>query len=122
MSRSPGPLALAIAGLALLQALLSAWLAVRIWTGGVALPQDNPLATLHSLAYAGSALLTLIWMARAVGRVTRAGAVDLSAGPVMAVLWWFVPLANLVMRSRSLRSYAAPRSGRRIGTGSVEAC
>lgn len=95
--RTPGPLALAIAVLALIQAILSARLAAQVWSSGLPLAPDEPLAVWHSFAYAGSALLTLVWLARAIRRVQQAGAVDLSAGPVMAVVWWFVPVANLVM-------------------------
>lgn len=97
MSRSPGPLALAIAGLAFAYVLLSSLLAFQVWTSGLSPAPDNALAIWQSFAYAGCALATLVWLARAIRRVEQAGAVDLSAGPVMAVVWWFVPLAQLVM-------------------------
>lgn len=94
-----GLLAAATAALAIFSALLAglgAWLAL---TGPSAAPHpsEGAFGLWQSLVHVVAAILTLTWLSLGLRDVRTAGAVDLSAGPVGAVLWWFVPVANLVM-------------------------
>lgn len=119
-----GPLAMAIAALAVATALASAWMAHSAWLAGIAHAPDleAPGYTLILLLQAGCAILTFVWLYRAVERVRKAGAQGLSVGPWGAVGWWFVPLANLFMPVRivaELRKAAIdPRDWQAV-TGSI---
>jgi hypothetical protein len=99
----PGALAVVIAGLALAAAAVSALLAWQAWQAGVPeLPELEGGATIaQSVLQLASAVLVMVWLSRGLARVRRAGAIDLSVGPWGAVLWWFVPIANLVMPAKA---------------------
>lgn len=78
--------------------------ASQAWTAGLSqIPKfESVAATLSSLAQLGCAVLTLFWLSSGLAKVRDAGADGLSVGPLGAVLWWFVPLANLVMPAKAV--------------------
>lgn len=100
----PGSLAAGIILCALLSGALSSVLAWQAWQAGVPpdLRQEEALVAAQGLAQLICALLTLIWLPLGIRQVQYAGAADLSVGPVGSVLWWFVPVANLVMPAKAV--------------------
>jgi hypothetical protein len=70
--------------------------------------------TIGALSAAASILL-LTWYALAARRLRDAAGRELSASPAMAVTWWFIPLANIVvppiLMARFLRGAADARGG-----------
>lgn len=120
-TRRPPAIAMAIIGLALVSAGVSGKLALDAWSRGIALPPDltQVASELQMWSQLGCAVLTLVWLPGGLRQVRRAGAEGLSVGPVGAVLWWFVPLANLVMPVKAvseLRKAAIdPRDWQAVG-------
>ena len=49
------------------------------------------------LAYVLTAVAFLFWIHRASANLASLGAVGQSAGPIAAILWWFVPFTHLFM-------------------------
>lgn len=99
-----GAIGLAIVVLCTVAAAASIVCARQAWLAGLSqVPQfESAAATVQTLSQLGCVILTLIWLATGLKRVREAGAEGLSVGPVGAVLWWFVPLANLVMPAKAV--------------------
>ena len=118
----PGATGLAIVGLCVVAAASSVVCAGRAWTAGLSQIPDfeSFAATLQTLSQVFCAVLTLFWLASGLAQVRDAGAEGLSVGPIGAVVWWFVPLANFVMPAKAvaeLRKAAInPRDWQAIGT------
>lgn len=95
---------LAIVVLCIVAAAATLECARQAWKAGLsAIPEFESLAaTVQTLSQLGCAVLTLIWLASSLGKVRDAGAEGLSVGPWGAVLWWFVPLANLAMPAKAV--------------------
>ena len=95
---------LAIVGLCIVAAVSSIACARQAWIAGLSeIPEfDSAASTILTVSQLGCAVLTLIWLAAGLKRVNAAGAEGLSVGPAGAVLWWFVPLANLVMPAKAV--------------------
>ena len=100
----PRPIGIVIAALALVSAAASAKLALDAWSRGVSLPPDltQGASTVQLWSQLGCAVLALVWLSKGLAGVRRAGAEGLAVGPVGAVLWWFVPFANLVMPAKAV--------------------
>ncbi len=103
-SSRPGGTALAIVGLCVVAAAASLVCAGEAWTAGLSdVPEfDSFAAGVQTFSELGCALVTLYWLASGLRQVRDAGAERLAVGPLGAVLWWFVPLANLVMPAKAV--------------------
>ena len=112
---------LAIIGLCLVAAVVSAECARNAWNAGLSdIPDfESFAATIQTLSQLGCVILTLIWLPTGLKQVSAAGAEGLSVGPVGAVLWWFVPLANLVMPAKAVgelrKASIQPRNWEAVG-------
>jgi hypothetical protein len=95
---------LVIVGLCVVAAAASLVCARDAWvTGLAAVPEfDSFAAGVQTFSQLGCALVTLYWLSSGLGQVRDAGAEGLSVGPLGGVLWWFVPLANLVMPAKAV--------------------
>lgn len=60
-------------------------------------------AFVRIIVFLATVVVTLIWLYRATANAKAMGATDLMVSPVMAVIWWFVPLLNLFMPYLAVR-------------------
>lgn len=87
-------------------AALSAASAIRGWARGFEplAPEDDPIFPLASaLLFLACVIIVARWIFLANANARALGAGDMMATPAMAVCWFFVPLANLVMPFLAMR-------------------
>jgi hypothetical protein len=78
--------------LAWLQAALAALTLATILLG-----ITTPLPLIWFLAFVTGGIFGFRWLYIANGNARAMGATDLMGGPVMAIVWYFIPIANLGM-------------------------
>ncbi len=93
------------------------------------LTEADAIAFDQSMATAGTtqtvvlvltAIAFLAWLSRSVDNVAGLGGGTPVATPTMSIVWWFVPVANLVMPYRTVADlYRRMAPSERVGTGLV---
>lgn len=78
--------------LAWLQAGLAA-----LTLAGILLGLATPLPLIWFLTFVAGGIFGFRWLYVAIGNAKAMGATDLMGGPVMAIVWYFIPVANLGM-------------------------
>lgn len=83
------------------QAVAAAAAAAVTWSSGLPPPEGDGLFALITigqfLLYLAGGIVFLVWVHRATANAEAFGAEGMSAGPGMAVAWYFIPVANLFM-------------------------
>jgi heme/copper-type cytochrome/quinol oxidase subunit 2 len=87
--------------LLVVQAVVAAAAAAVTWSTGLPAPEEDGLFALIMIAqfllYLAGGIVYLVWVHRASANAEAFGAEGMSAGPGMAVAWYFIPVANLFM-------------------------
>jgi len=89
-----------------LQAAVAAGSAALTWTRGLGeplLPVEFTVWLVQVAAFVAAMAAMLIWLYRASANVRVLGASNMVVSPGLAVVWWFVPIANLVMPFQTVR-------------------
>jgi Domain of unknown function (DUF4328) len=89
------------------QATIAGMAAIMTYAHGGPVPEDNALYALvvlvQFLLYIAGGIVFLIWVYRSTANAHAFGAEGMSAGPGLAVGWYFIPIANLWMPLTAMR-------------------